>query len=81
MSVTLDGGYKWVSVSERMPTDSSDVLVCHVLGDTSRAPIAMDVAAWIAPRADWIFPWDRRGQNPPPHWVTHWMPLPPAPVP
>lgn len=71
---------QWIAVSERLPKDGDEVLVCHVLGDRGGSPRGYDVATLT--RSDpetWVFPWDRSGNNPPPQWVTHWMPLPPPP--
>ena len=71
-------GEGWVSVETRLPDDGAEVLVYHVLGDQARSPRAYDIAAFM--NGKWIFMWDRGGLNPPPQWVTHWQPLPPAPT-
>ncbi len=65
----------WVRTKERMPEDGQEVLVYHVLGDRSGAPMTMDLATRI--NGKWIYPWDRGGINPTPWLVTHWMPISP----
>jgi hypothetical protein len=69
---------EWIPVTEKLPNTDADVLVHHILGDRDRCPRACDVAAYI--NGEWIFPWDRGQLNPPPDWVTHWMPLPEPPI-
>lgn len=54
---------KWISVEERLPEDSGDVLVCHKNG-------FITTNAWLG--HNW---WFKNEKNP----ITHWMPLPQPP--
>lgn len=69
----------WVAVSERLPAHDGEVLIYHILGDSSRSevPRAYDIAAYM--QGKWVFPWDRGDLNNPPRWVTYWRELPPPP--
>jgi len=71
----------WISVNERLPETTDDVLIYHNLGDVERpeVPHAFDVAAYLGEETGWIFPWDRANLNLPPRWVQYWMPLPDPP--
>lgn len=54
---------QWIPVSERLPEDSADVLVCHKNGSVT-------TNAWLD--AHW---WFKDDKNP----ITHWLPLPQPP--
>lgn len=54
---------EWISVEDRLPEDSANVLVCHKNG-------LVTTNAWLG--ANW---WFKNERNP----ITHWMPLPLAP--
>ena len=62
----LDSGVtvqEWISVDDRLPEDSANVLVCHKNG-------LVTTNAWLG--ANW---WFKNERNP----ITHWMPLPQPP--
>lgn len=73
----------WISISERMPTDGDEVLVCVNFDDGSEPYVMVD--RWVMNREDPLgmggptietgFDWD----NNDPLDVTHWMPLPQPP--
>lgn len=69
----------WIDCDDRMPESGDEVLVYHVLGDRSGAPMTIDIATWGNSKK-WIYPWDRGGINPTPWLVTHWHPLPSIPA-
>lgn len=54
---------EWISVDDRLPEDSANVLVCHKNG-------LVTTNAWLG--ANW---WFKNERNP----ITHWMPLPQPP--
>ena len=54
---------EWISVKDRLPEDSANVLVCHKNGFVT-------TNAWLG--AHW---WFKNERNP----ITHWMPLPQPP--
>lgn len=54
---------EWISVKDRLPEDSANVLVCHKNG-------LVTTNAWLG--ANW---WFKNERNP----ITHWMPLPNPP--
>ena len=54
---------EWISVKDRLPEDSANVLVCHKNG-------LVTTNAWLG--ANW---WFKNERNP----ITHWMPLPQPP--
>lgn len=68
--------FVWNDANENKPNEGEDVLVWHVLGDTTRANHAYDVAVWV--KGKWIFPWDRNPdfRNPDPQWVRAWAYIP-----
>ena len=62
----LDNGVtvqEWIPVTERLPEDSDNVLVCHKNG-------LVTTNAWLG--ANW---WFKNERNP----ITHWMPMPQPP--
>lgn len=63
----------WIDVADRMPEDEQEVIIWHVLGDSSRSPHTMDFAHWI--KGKWIMPWGAGA----PQWVKAWRPMPDAP--
>ena len=54
---------EWISVEDRLPEDSANVLVCHKNG-------LVTTNAWLG--ANW---WFKNERNP----ITHWMPMPQPP--
>lgn len=65
----------WIAVGERLPEEEVEVLISHIIDDHQRT---YDTAC--LQQGQWTLPWDRGGRNYKPlTWVTHWMPLPPAP--
>ncbi len=56
-------GGKWIPVTERLPKDEANILVCHKNGFVT-------TNAWLG--THW---WFKNEKNP----ITHWMPLPEPP--
>ena len=62
-SISNKSSNEWISVEERLPENSANVLVCHENGYVT-------TNAWLI--GCW---WFKNERNP----ITHWMPLPEPP--